>query len=591
MEIIIIVLLILAFPIWVITRIHSLSNEIAELRNMVQTQETGVSSVPVAAEKAPIPLYGQEFAARVEAQNHSPFTPQVAQIPAYSESEPSAVMNWLTEDVFMKLGALMLLIAFGWFVSYAFMNNWIGPVGRISLGLLAGVAIMGLGTWRIQNFRHQGAVFLVLGSGVVLLTMFAARELYDFLTPGISLLIMFMSVAYVAFVSVLYQSEKLSLAGLLMAAGAPLLTSAPEPSVVGLMTYLLVVVLGAIWVVRLTGSHLLTLASIVIMLLYSLPFVTDSLSAADETMALFFSFIFATVFFVTNTISIIKVQTDGGRKVQIYSALLTGVYLMMWIGAVISPNMQSLAYVFWMLVFSVGSFLVYTQTINRLSFFIYGAVTIGLLFAATAAELSGPLLTLAYTAEVTAIILFARQLLAKNVSEKLVWLLVLPVVLSLESFASSSWNSGIIHSDFVTLVVVGGALGLVGYVYLLTRESEEVKNKFAEILLGTAFVYFLALIWLILHAVLSDDVATTLSLITYTILGLGFFITGQVQNHRLWQVWGGVLLAGVVIRLLLIDVWQMDLVGRIITFFIVGVLLVSTAFIGKVKKQNHNIQQ
>jgi hypothetical protein len=42
-----------------------------------------------------------------------------------------------------------------------------------------------------------------------------------------------------------------------------------------------------------------------------------------------------------------------------------------------------------------------------------------------------------------------------------------------------------------------------------------------------------------------------------------------------------VVLGGVVLRLLLIDVWQMDLVGRIITFFVVGTLLLSTAFIKK----------
>ena len=45
----------------------------------------------------------------------------------------------------MKLGAALFIVGFGWFVSYAFINNWIGPLGRISIGIVAGVLVMGLG--------------------------------------------------------------------------------------------------------------------------------------------------------------------------------------------------------------------------------------------------------------------------------------------------------------------------------------------------------------------------------------------------------------------------------------------------------------
>jgi uncharacterized membrane protein len=44
---------------------------------------------------------------------------------------------------------------------------------------------------------------------------------------------------------------------------------------------------------------------------------------------------------------------------------------------------------------------------------------------------------------------------------------------------------------------------------------------------------------------------------------------------------GAVLLGGVVLRLLFIDIWQMDLIERVITFGAIGILLISTAFIGK----------
>jgi hypothetical protein len=37
--------------------------------------------------------------------------------------------EWIKEDWLMKLGALLLLIGFGWLASYAFLHNWIGPHG------------------------------------------------------------------------------------------------------------------------------------------------------------------------------------------------------------------------------------------------------------------------------------------------------------------------------------------------------------------------------------------------------------------------------------------------------------------------------
>jgi hypothetical protein len=39
----------------------------------------------------------------------------------------------------------------------------------------------------------------------------------------------------------------------------------------------------------------------------------------------------------------------------------------------------------------------------------------------------------------------------------------------------------------------------------------------------------------------------------------------------------------VVARLLLVDVWSMELSGRVITFFVIGALLMSTAFLTKRK--------
>ena len=85
------------------------------------------------------------------------------QTPAFSTnstpmtvSDEGAFVKWLKEDWLQKLGSLLLLIGLGWFTTYAFMNNWIGPVGRITLGLILGLVVLVLGHFRIKKYLNQG---------------------------------------------------------------------------------------------------------------------------------------------------------------------------------------------------------------------------------------------------------------------------------------------------------------------------------------------------------------------------------------------------------------------------------------------------
>ena len=44
--------------------------------------------------------------------------------------------HWLN-----RIGIAAVLIGVSYFLKYAFDNNWIGPAGRVTIGLLAGIAI------------------------------------------------------------------------------------------------------------------------------------------------------------------------------------------------------------------------------------------------------------------------------------------------------------------------------------------------------------------------------------------------------------------------------------------------------------------
>ncbi|TSC69428.1 MAG: Uncharacterized protein G01um101470_1052, partial [Parcubacteria group bacterium Gr01-1014_70] len=500
-------------------------------------------------------------------------------------------VEWLKEDWLLKLGALLLLIGFGWLTTYAFLNNWIGPMGRIALGIIAGVLFLLLGWWRIQKYIHQGGIFLVLGSTTILLTIFAAREVYGFFTPLSALIVMFLSTAFVAFASVVYNNRSLALASLILAGIAPLLTDSPSHNYVGLFAYLFIVVLGAIWIVVLTGRRELTAVALILITFYSLPHLF-SFTATDTGVLLLFAYAFTAVFFLTNTAGILRMK-DKDVLPDLITAAGNGLFLLAWIMTAAPDEWKSLIISAWMIVFAVGAFLIFKATQRREPFYVYAGVGIAMLAAATSAELKGATLVIAYTIESGIVSLIVYSVLRDiKIAERISLLLAGPVVLSIESITSSRWVTGVIHKDFFVLFILG--ITFLGLGLFFLRPVRELKDKESQqlnaILLIAGSLYAYALLWLSLHAGLrNDNTAVMISLVVYTIFGLVSYFYGLAHNEYGLRIYGGVLIGFVVGRLLMVDVWKMELAGRIVTFFLIGALLVSTAFVGR-KKQDSILQ-
>ncbi len=561
--------------VYCINRINSLAKEVDSLKKLFQSG-------------TPLPAMPRPITAVSESAVHIDYAPAAVATPVYPvEDTSNAFVEWLKKDFLVKLGAFLLLIAFGWFVSYAFANNWIGPMGRISLGILAGMAFMVGGLLRIEKEKHQGSIFTVLGSTIILLTIFAAREMYDFFTPVTALLVMFLSIVLVAKVSVVYRSKSTAVSGLVLASIAPFLTNSPDSDTLMIFSYLTVVVLGSLWVLAKIDAIILQFAAFVVVVLYSIPYL--NFGTTDDGTALAFGFLFTVIFFFSNIMSILHRTSDDANTVNLVVASGTGLYLASWIAQGVPSEWQSLLYVAWALVFASGAFVVFVRTNKRVPFYIYSAVSLGLLAAATAAIFEGPMLTLAYTLEVTVLVVLALRVLNNNlVASRLSWLFVGPVMLSLESVDSSAWYSGVLHNDFFILLTLMVCIGFAAQQLILAPKSEAAKEDFTGAV--WAFVgslYAMALVWLVTHAIFLDDQATMFSLLVYTIAGLVMYVQGRVHQSTYVTRGGMLLIAFVVARLLFIDVWQMEISGRIVTFLLVGILLISTAFIKKSNQTNN----
>jgi len=585
MELLLLVALI-GYLIYLTYKISAVEEELQKLKNMFAGAPVAIPSRPP-YEDAPavsattlIPP-SPSFVPKA-VQQHTPALYADAHMPS-TDSESSGFIYWAKQDFLVKVGALLLLIAVGWFVSYAFINNWIGPVGRITLGLVAGAGVLMFGTFRMQNRPHQGAIFSVLGSAIIIMTIYAARGIYDFFTPTSALVIMFLSITLVAFSSVRYRQVHMAVASLMLGAVLPHLTNAPTLDVIGVSLYLLVLVMGTLWVVYYLRVSILPFLALGVVGLYGMSYINTGV-AEDKFMGLMFSFLFVGLFFVANVVSTLVYQPRPNDTMHYLTALGTGVYLLAWIMIAGPEAWQAPLLLFWMMVFSVGSFAVYTQTNNRLPFYMYGSVALALLAAATAEMFDGAVLTIMYAIEICALIVIANSIVRNsNVARSLSLLYVGLGILSLEHMVALTGYGTFSPSDAFALVIVAGSLLVSGLSLASTKPdiTEKEQSPVGEVLLVGSLVYIFVLIWLQLHVMLTAGVAVSISLITYMMVGLGLYLTGRLSHAPSMKKVGMFIIGGVVLRLLIVDVWTLEITQRIIVFFIAGLLLLSTAFIKK----------
>lgn len=508
---------------------------------------------------------------------NSPLRASTGGSQADAKEGDSAFVVWLKEDFLVKVGALLLILAVAWFVAYAFAENWIGPTGRITLGMLFGIGVMIFGTVRLDRSSSQGAIFTILGSTSFILSISAARYFYDMFTPGVALFMMFLAVAYVAFVSLHFERSALAIASLISALLVPFLINLYHVDAFLLMLYLLGIIAGTLWVVWRLRAEIITLIALIGVIIYT-PIAGD----LDSGVALLFAFIFTAIFFVTNVISLIRRYTEWVSPLHVTTALLTGVYLLYWILISAPEHFRSLYLVVWSLAFAYGSYQLFLRTLNKVVFYIYSAVAFVLLASATVIELGeGSTLTIVLTLEVLAsIVLVGRVLHNKTALDLATGLLLVPGYLTLFHISASAWYRGVGWSDdLLALLVFTGTLMVAGLVREHYQNSSFGTGQ--KILYGLAGIYAGTILWLVLHALLEDGLATMLSLVIYTALGLTAYIIGRTEGRAAVKTVGMIILGFVLFRLLFVDIWTMELSGRIITFFIIGIFFISTAFLPK----------
>ncbi|MFW5853607.1 MAG: DUF2339 domain-containing protein [Patescibacteria group bacterium] len=434
---------------------------------------------------------------------------------------------------------------------------------------------------------------MVLGSTTILISVFAGRELYEFFTPITGLAIMFLSTVSLGLAGVIYKNKYLAFLGLVLAGVAPLLTGGPTLSHIAVFNYLLLIVAGIIWVAWWLKSSDLSLAGLFLTAIYSFPYLSEILTTGDDLkFSLPFIYLLAVLFLITTIINILRITDIAELRIDLSVIVGTGLLLLFWIMIAVPVDWRSFILLAWMLVFAVIGLGLYWRSGKQEVLLTCGGVATVMLAFITGLEASSELLIVFYTLEAFLLSLITLLILkSSKIAGRVGLLLAGPIFMSLNSMNYRLWPDHLWHWDFGGLAILALVLvGLAGILIFYSKTVEKQKTDLVNyMMLVVGSVYFYILLWLSTHALLVDkDVAVMLSLFVYTVIGLAFYFQGVAVGWQSVKIYGGLLIGFVIGRLLFIDVWGMDLTGRIIIFFLIGILLISTAFWIKEKPVNKN---
>jgi len=247
---------------------------------------------------------------------------------AQADLESRIGSHWLN-----RIGITAVLVGVSYFLKFAFDNNWIGASGRVTIGLLSGIAVV---VWSESFRRRDYQVFSyslkAVGIGVLYLSLWSAFQLYHLVPAGVAFVAMLAVTAATAGLALAQDAEILAAFALAGGFLTPVLLSTGENHELQLFGY--VAILDAATLVLVTykaWQRLLVLSFASTLLLY-IAWYGEYYAGSELGWTLAFATLFFAMFAVGPLVARPAMREEGTNKVSLSALFLAlvnaGVYFM-----------------------------------------------------------------------------------------------------------------------------------------------------------------------------------------------------------------------------------------------------------------------
>src|SRR5712664_2720864 len=139
-----------------------------------------------------------------------------------------------------RIGIVAIISAATFFLKYAFDNNWIGPRGRVAIGILLGAAMLPWSHWLLKRgYSYFSEGIAGLGAAVMYLSIWAGCQYYKLFSLDVGFIAMIVVTAGIAAVALGRNSQRIALLSLFGGFLTPILVSQGKDAQIVLFSYLL----------------------------------------------------------------------------------------------------------------------------------------------------------------------------------------------------------------------------------------------------------------------------------------------------------------------------------------------------------------
>jgi len=148
---------------------------------------------------------------------------------------------------FNRIGIIAIILGVGFFLKYAFENQWIGPRGRVIIGIVIGLAFLIVGEgMRTRGYRHYAQGLSGGGIGILYLSIFAAFSFYQLLGQLPAFFLMTLVTITAVLLAARYDALPIAVLGLIGGFLTPILLSTGVDNEAALFSYITLLDLGVL---------------------------------------------------------------------------------------------------------------------------------------------------------------------------------------------------------------------------------------------------------------------------------------------------------------------------------------------------------
>ena len=215
--------------------------------------------------------------------------------PGFFERNPD-LEKFIGENLISKIGIGILVLAIGYFVKFAIDNDWIGPIGRVGIGILCGGILVGVAHKLRKSYSGFSSVLVGGGMAVFYFTIALAYHNFHLFSQTASFIIMVVITAFAVVLSLLYNRQELAIISLVGGFAAPFMVSNGSGNYQSLFIYLIVLNVGLLIMAYSKAWRLLNLLCFIFTVIIFSGWLLNI--AYGQALAYRNGFIFAIIFYL-----------------------------------------------------------------------------------------------------------------------------------------------------------------------------------------------------------------------------------------------------------------------------------------------------